>query len=138
MIRQEGQYAHRVDRIHVLIPEEFCERRRYEYVTLPESQQSLGGQVIIQKEKLAKAEAELDREGLVLWTDGSRKEDEWVGCAVMWKEERWEKRREHLSRQKEAFDAEIHAISEAVRIAQEKCTKKTLRWLGSLQIRKHH
>jgi len=41
---------------------------------------------MIQEEKQALDEAKLEREVLVVWTDGSRKEDEWVGCAVVWKE----------------------------------------------------
>jgi len=42
-------------------------------------------------------EAKMERDGLVLWTDGARKEDEWVGCAVVWEEDgRWNKRRTHL------------------------------------------
>jgi len=67
----------------------------------------------------------LETEGFVLWTDGSRKEDEWVGCAVVWKEEgRWNKRRTHLGRQKEAFDAEMYVMSEAMKIADEKAEKE--------------
>jgi len=70
-------------------------------------------------------EAKLEREGLVFWTDGSRKEDEWVGCAVVWEEEgRWKKRRVHLGRQKEAFDAEMYAMSEAMRIADVMAEEK--------------
>jgi len=82
-IRQEGQYGDRVEGIDELILEEFLERRQCEYATLHESRQSLGGKVIIQNEEQAKKEVEVEREGLVLWTDGSRKEDEWVGCAVV-------------------------------------------------------
>jgi len=67
----------------------------------------------------------LEREGLVFWTDGSRKEDEWVGCAVVWEEDgRWKKRRVHLGRQKEAFDAEMYAMSEAMKIADEMAEEK--------------
>jgi ribonuclease HI len=72
-------------------------------------------------------EARKEREGLLFWTDGLRREDEWVGCAVLWKEERWNKRRVHLGRQKEAFDAEMYAASEAVKIADEICEKKEVR-----------
>jgi hypothetical protein len=61
---------------------------QYEGTTLPEIKKRLNGQVIIQEEEQALEEAKSEREGLVLWTDGSRKEDEWVGCAVVWKEER--------------------------------------------------
>ena len=96
------------------------EGRRYERTTLPMETRCLKGEVIIQEEEQVLKEAKLERDGLVLWTDGSRKEDEWVGCAVVWKEEgRWSKRRVHQGRQKEAFDAEMYAMSEAMKIADE-------------------
>jgi len=64
--------------------------------------------VIIQDEEQALKEAKAESGGLFLWTDGARKEDEWVGCAVGWEEEgRWNKGRTHLGRQKEAFDVEM-------------------------------
>jgi hypothetical protein len=51
---------------------------------------------MIQEEDQALQEARKDMQGLVIWTDGSRKEDEWTGCAVVWTEEgRWNKRRVH-------------------------------------------
>jgi hypothetical protein len=92
-----------------------------------EIKKRLKGQVIVQEEEQALKEARKEREGLVLWTDGSRKEDEWTGCAVVWKEDRWNKRRVHLGRQKEAFDAEMYAMSEAVKIAEEICRSKEVR-----------
>jgi len=126
MIRQEWPMAHSVEGIEELIPEECLERRSYEYATLPDSRQCLGDTVIIQEEALAKKEAEEDREGLVLWTDSSRKQDEWVGCAVVWKEEWWQKRRVHHGQQKEAFDAEMDAVAEAVKIAENICRKQAV------------
>ena len=120
MIEMEGNVVRRVEGIDELIPEDYpLERRIYERTTLPEIKKRLKGQVIIQEEEQALEEAKRERDGLVLWTDGSRKEDEWVGCAVVWKEERWNKRRIHLGRQKEAFDAEMYAMSEAVKIVDE-------------------
>jgi len=91
-----------VEGIDELIPEDKpFERRCYERTTLPKENRCLKGKVIIQDEEQALKEAKLAREGLVLWTDGSKKEDEWVGCAVVWEEEgRWNKRRTHLGRQK--------------------------------------
>jgi len=81
--------------------------------------------VIIQEEEQALKEAKLERDGLVLWTDGSGKEDEWVGCAVVWEEGgRWNKRRTHLGQQKEVFDVEMYAMSEAMKIADEKAEKE--------------
>jgi ribonuclease HI len=117
-----------VEGINELIPDEFLERRSYERTTLPKIQESLKGEVIIQDEEQALEEAKRRRDGLVLWTDGSRREDEWVRCAVGWeKEKRWEKRRVHLGRQKEAFNAEVYAVSEAVKIADEICKKEGAR-----------
>jgi hypothetical protein len=129
MLEMEGNVVHRVEGIDELIPEDYpLEWRRYEGTTLPEVKKRLKGQVIIQEEELALEEAKKERDGLVLWTDGSRKEDEWVGCAVVWEEEgRWNKRRVHLGRQKEAFDAEMYAMSEAVKIADEISDKKEVR-----------
>jgi len=116
----------RVEGINELIPEDKpLERRSYERTTLSTEQRRLKGKVIIQDEEQAMEEAKVEREGLVLWTDGSRKEDEWVGCAVVWEEGgRWNKRRTHLGRQKEAFDAEMYAMSEAMKIADEKAEKE--------------
>jgi len=128
MIEMDGNVVRRVEGIDELILEDYpLERRFYEGITLPEVKKRLKGQVIIQDEEQALEEAKREREGLVLWTDGSRKEDEWVGCAVAWKEERWSKRRVHLGRQKEAFDAEMYAMSEAVKIADEICGRKEVR-----------
>jgi len=94
MIKMEGNVIRRVKGIDELIPEDYpFEKRRYEGTTLPEIKKRLKGQVIIQEEEQALEEARKERNGSVLWTDGLRKEDEWVGCAVVWKEERWNKRR---------------------------------------------
>jgi hypothetical protein len=86
-----------VEWIAELIPEDYpLKRRMYEGTSLPEINKWLKGQVIIQEEEQALGEVRKEREGLVLWADESRKEDEWTGCAVVWKEGRWNKRRVHL------------------------------------------
>jgi len=115
-----------VEGIDELIPEDKpFERRSYERTTLPIVKRSLKGKVVIQDEEQALKEAKLEREELVFWTDGSRKEDEWVGCAVVWKAGGFsKKRRVHLGRQKEAFDAEMYAMSEAMKIADEMAKEK--------------
>jgi hypothetical protein len=88
MIETQDSVVLRVEGIDKLIPEDYpLERRSYEWTTLPEDRKRLKGQVIIQEEKQALEEAKKERDGRVLWTDGARKEDEWVGCAVGWKEE---------------------------------------------------
>jgi len=128
MLEMDGNMVQRVEGIDELIPEDYpIERRRYEGTTLPEITKRLQGQVIIQEEEQELEEARKERDGLVLWTDGSRKKDEWVGCAVVWEEEGRNKRRVHLGREKEAFDAEMYAIPEAVEIANEICGKKEVR-----------
>jgi len=99
----------------------------YEGTTLLEIKKRLRGQVIIQEEEQALGEARKEREGLVLWTDGSRREDEWTGCVVVWTEDRWSKRRVHLGRQKEAFDVEMYVLLEAVKIADEISRNKEVR-----------
>jgi len=128
MLEVQRNVLQRVEGIDELIPEDKpFERRSYERRTLPMENRGLKGEVIIQDEKQALEEAKVEREGLVFWTDGSRKEDEWVGCAVGWEDEgRWKKRRVYLRRQKEAFDAEMSAMSEAMKIADEMAEKKEL------------
>jgi ribonuclease HI len=111
-----------------LIPEELLERRSDETTTLLKNRKSLKDKVFILEEEEAKREARKERDGLDVWTDGSRKEDEWVGCAVVWKKDgRWEKRRVHLGRQKEAFDAELYAVSQAKKIGEEISEKEEVR-----------
>jgi len=126
MLEIRRNVLQRVDGIDELIPEDKpFERRSYERTTLPMEKRSLKGEVIIQDEEQALKEAKLEKDGIVLWTDGSRKEDEWVGCAVVWKEcGMWKKRRVHLGRQKEAFDAEMYAMSEAMKIVDEMASEK--------------
>jgi len=126
MLEVQRNVIQTVEGIDELIPEDKpFERRSYERTTLPTDRRSLKGRMIIQDEEQALKEAKWEREGLVLWTDGSKKEDEWVGCAVVWKEgDVWKKRRVHLGRQKEAFDVEMYAMSEAMKIADEKAEKE--------------
>jgi hypothetical protein len=84
MLETEGNVVRRVEGIDELIPEDYpLERRVYEGTTLLEVKKRLKDQVIIEEEEQALVEARGEREGLVLWTDGSRKEDEWTGCAVV-------------------------------------------------------
>jgi hypothetical protein len=128
MLETRGSDLQRVEGIDELIPEELLERRSYERTTLPIEKESLKGKGIILEEEQAKVEAKRKGEGLVLWTNGSRRDNEWVGCAVVWeKEGRWEKRRVHLGRQKQAFDAEMYAVLEGMKIANEISEKEEVR-----------
>jgi hypothetical protein len=120
-IEMDDNVVQRVEGIDELISEDRSfEKRQYEWTTLPEIKKSLKGKVIMLEEEKGLEDARNEREDLVLWTDGLRKEDEWTGCAVVWEEDQgWGKRRIHLCRQKEAYDAEMNAMSEAVKIAEE-------------------
>jgi hypothetical protein len=97
MFGMEGNVVRRVVGIDELIPEDHpVEKRMYDGTTFPDIRKRLRGQVMIQEEDQALQEARKDMQGLVFWTDGLRKEDEWTGCAVVWTEEgRWNKRRVH-------------------------------------------
>ena len=54
---------------------------------------------------------------------------------MVWEEEgRWKKRRVHLGRQKEAFDAEMYAMSKAMKIADEMAGKKEVTRVTVLRI----
>jgi len=119
----------RVEGIDELISEDKpFERRSYKRMTLPTERRPLKGKVTIQDEEQEMEEAKLEREGLVLWTDGSRKEDEWIGRAVVWEEKgRWKKWRVHLGRQKEAFDAEMYAMSETMNKADELSSEREVK-----------
>jgi len=84
MLEVQGNVLQRVEGIDELIPEDKpFERRSYQRMTLLREKRCLKGKVIIQDEEQPMAEAKAERDGLVLWTDGVRKEDEWVGCAVV-------------------------------------------------------
>jgi ribonuclease HI len=75
---------------------------------------SLKGRVIIEDAGSAKATAEawtIDR-GRAVFTDGSKGEDGWTGCAAVWRngEGGWQGRKIFMGRNKEVFDAELYAI----------------------------
>jgi len=83
--------------------------------------ETLQAQVTVNEQRLAKEEAEVVREGLTLWTDGSRTEDGACGYAVVWKKigGAWKGQRVHLGSSQEAYDAECAAIVRALRIGRD-------------------
>jgi len=84
MLEARRNVMHSVEGIDESIPEDKpFERRSYERTTLPTEKRYQMGKVIIRDEEPALNEAKVEREGLVLWTDGLRKKDEWVVCAVV-------------------------------------------------------
>jgi ribonuclease HI len=79
---------------------------------------SLKGRVIIEDSACAKATAEswtTPDKGIAVFTDGSKSEDGWTGCAAVWKllgncDSEWQGRKIFMGRNKEVFDAELYAI----------------------------
>jgi ribonuclease HI len=76
---------------------------------------SLKGRVIMEDTESAKATAETwtaDR-GIAIFTDSSKFEDGYTGCAAVWKSgdaSGWQGRKLFMGRNKEVFDAELYAI----------------------------
>ena len=69
-------------------------------------------------------EAKKDRADLILWCDGSKLNQGGTGAAVVWKlDNRWLMQKVTLGKNKEIFDAEMWGISEAVKVAEQRCLK---------------
>jgi ribonuclease HI len=74
---------------------------------------SLKGRVIVEDTDSAKATAETwsTDKGFAVFTDGSKSEEGWTGCAAVWKsDDTWQGRKMFMGRNKEVFDAELYAI----------------------------
>jgi hypothetical protein len=60
----------------------------------------------------------LPREGLVLWSDGSRLESRAVGAGITQKlGQNWKEKAISLGKNKEVFDAKLYSIQQAINIA---------------------
>ena len=80
-------------------------------------------QVVVQPRKEAFHDAKKKREGMVLWTDGSRLDTGKAGSAVVWLDkmsDKWQEKRQYLGENKDLFDAELWAISDALEISIKK------------------
>lgn len=85
------------------------------------------GKIIIQEAKTAIWEAKNDTSCLALWSDGSKGGSGGAGVAVVWKNPgspRWEVCRLTLGKNKEVLDAELWAISQALKIALKEISPK--------------
>ena len=81
------------------------------------SQRTFPGQVTIESRKGALNTAGGWSQRDTIWTDGTRLGDGRVGAACVWrKKDGWDGRYFHLGRNKEVFDAEGYAISQALLI----------------------
>lgn len=64
-----------------------------------------------------------DQADFTLWCDGSKLDYGGTGAAVVWKQDSdWLTQKTTLGKNKEIFDAEIWGISEAVKVAEQKCS----------------
>ena len=83
-------------------------------------------QVILQAKQEALQEAAKSRAGIILWTDGSKLDTGKVGAAVVWFDNRlnkWQEKRRYLGQNKDSFDAELWAISDALELSIKKIEK---------------
>jgi len=94
-----------------------------EETVLLEDPESFNAELIQEEQEEAKKEAEKERPGLVMFTDGSRLESEAAGYAVAWKNgQTWEGIKTHMGYNQEAYDAECVALARAL----ETVTKRVL------------
>jgi len=85
---------------------------------LLEEPETFDAELIQEEREAAKREAEKERTGLVMFTDGSRLEHKAVGYAVAWKTgQTWEGIKTHMGFNQEAFDAECAALAHALEMA---------------------
>ena len=77
---------------------------------------------LIQEERAeAKKEARKERQGLVMYTDGSRLENEAAGYEVVWKNgQTWEGIKTHMGFNQEAYDAECAVLAHALETATKR------------------
>ena len=79
------------------------------------------GIIVVEEREDALRRAKEWRGPDTVWTDGSRQENGRVGAACVWRsEEGWVGRRFHLGTNKEAFDAEVFAIYQALRTIEQR------------------
>jgi len=91
-----------------------------ERTVLLEEPESFDAGLIQEEREEAKKEAEKERPGLIMFTDGSWQENEAAGYAVAWKSgQTWEGIKTHMGFNQEAYDAECAALARALKTAAE-------------------
>jgi len=91
-----------------------------ERTVLLEELEPFDAELIQEEREEAKREAEKERPGLVMFTDGSRLENGAAGYAVAWKNgQTWEGIKTHMGFNQEAYDAECAALACALKRAAE-------------------
>jgi len=93
-----------------------CER------TVVCEEETIHAEIVVDERKKAMEEAVRARDGVTLWTDGSRTEDGACGYAVVWRKkgEVWKGHQVHLGYNQEAYDAECAAIVRALRVGRDR------------------
>ena len=94
-----------------------------EQTVLPEDVEPLNAELIQDDREEAKSEAEKERPGLFMFTDGSRLEDGAAGYVVAWRNGlAWKGIKTHLGYNQEAFDTECAALARALESASRRNT----------------
>lgn len=85
--------------------------------------QAFPGKIFMEEKSKAIKTAKGDQADFTLWCDGSKLDYGGTGAAVVWKQDSdWLTQKTTLGKNKEIFDAEIWGISEAVKVAEQKCS----------------
>jgi len=100
-----------------------AQSRQTEGTLLLEEPDALDTELFQEEEVEAKAEAERNRPGLTMFTDGSRLEDGATGYSVVWKKGlSWAGAKVHMGNNQEAYDAESAALAHALELAAQRNT----------------
>ena len=96
---------------------------RTESTVLLEDPETFDAELMQEEEEEAKKEAEKERQGLVMFTDGSCLEDGAAGYAVVWMNgQTWKGIKVHMGYNQEAYDAECAALAHALESAARRNT----------------
>ena len=94
-----------------------------EKTVLLEDPEAFDAELIQEERAEAKREAEMERPGLVMFTDRSRLEEGAVGYAVVWRNgHTWKGIKTHMDYNQEAFDAECTALARVLESASRRNT----------------
>jgi len=97
--------------------------RKVESTVLLEEPETLDVELLQEEEVEAKAAAEKERPGLIMFTDGSRLDDGAAGYAVVWKHSQsWKGIKTHMGYNQEAYDAECTTLARALQVVWRRPT----------------
>jgi len=94
-----------------------------EKTVLLEDPEAFDAELIQEERAEVKREADMERPGLVMFTNGSRLEEGVVGYAVVWRNgHTWKGIKTHMDYNQEAFDAKCTALARALESASRRNT----------------